>query len=575
MYRAFYDLKYKPFQISSDPAFLWLGEKHKEALATLRYGILDNKGFLLLTGDVGTGKTTLINTLKASLGEDVICTAVPDPSLDKIDFYNYVARGFGFDQGVTSKGRFLYGFSKFLHTAHADNKKVLLIVDEAQLLTQELLEEIRLLSNVELAETKLLNIFFIGQNEFNEVLSRPQNRAVRQRLTLNYNLEALSLSETDDYIRHRLNVAGTTERLFEEEAVREIYNASLGFPRRINVLCDHALLTGYVQDKRLMDVAIIRECVRELDIPVTHRQPNPKPVHVESVAHSQAATPAAPVPPPNTPVNAPGAAPRKRLPAYAVIVIMALLLLAGGLLFPDRARRIFVTVDHYLGGGTAELSESLPDNVPLQPVNSTPDAGEGGTLPTADSPAPEPVSAPGTAPATRESVFQTVPETGDTMTPVVESFPITGSIETFISAQEAPKEDLPVVEPTVEVVPPTLEKKVIVRFLYNTNDFSDQGMEALSLFAESLVFYPEARVTIKGYTDAYGNHAYNRKLSEFRANIVKSFLLGKGALAEQMSTSGLGSENPIESNDSSWGRMMNRRVEIEVVSDGVRIVNKN
>jgi general secretion pathway protein A len=559
MYRAYYDLKIKPFQISSDPAFLWLGEKHKEALATLRYGILDNKGFLLLTGDVGTGKTTLINTLKASLGQDVICTAVPDPSLDKLDFYNYVARGFGFDQEITSKGRFLLGFSKFLHTAHDDNKKVLLIIDEAQLLTQALLEEIRLLSNVELAETKLLNIFFIGQNEFNEVLSRPQNRAVRQRLTLNYNLEPLSLSETDDYIRHRLNVAGTTERLFEEEAVREIYNASRGFPRRINVLCDHALLTGYVQDKRLMDVAIIRECIRELDIPVKPKQS--KPVRVNSAAQSQVASPALPVPQPRAPVKTSEPAPRKRLPAYAFLVTMALLFLAGWVLFPDRVQRFIVTVDHYLGG----------DTVSSPPIIRTSDAGEGKTLPPVDAPAIWIAPATEIAPVTQKNASQTVPETGDTMTLVVESFPITDSIETLVSTQEqAPKENLagltdqPLEEPTVEVVPPLLEKKVVVRFRYNNNDFSEEGMDALIRFADTLVFYPEARVTITGYTDSYGNQAYNRKLSEFRANIVKSFLLGKGALAEQMAISGVGSENPIESNDSSWGRMMNRRVEIEV-----------
>jgi general secretion pathway protein A len=568
MYRAYYDLKFKPFQISSDPAFLWLGEKHKEALATLRYGILDNKGFLLLTGDVGTGKTTLINTLKASLGQDVICTAVPDPSLDKLDFYNYVARGFGFDREITSKGRFLLGFSKFLHTAHDDNKKVLLIIDEAQLLTQALLEEIRLLSNVELAETKLLNIFFIGQNEFNEVLSRPQNRAVRQRLTLNYNLEPLSLSETDDYIRHRLNVAGTTERLFEEEAVREIYNASRGFPRRINVLCDHALLTGYVQDKRLMDVAIIRECIRELDIPVNPKQA--KPVRATSAAQSQVVSPASPASPasppqPRAPVAPPEPAPRKSLPAYAFLVIMALLFLAGWVLYPDRVQRFIVTANHYLGGGAVELSGFLPDKVSSPPIPGPSDAGEGKNLPPAD------VPVTGIAPVIRENVSQTVQETGDTMPPVVESFPIIDSIETVVSAQaQAPKENLaelndpPPEEPPVEVAPPLLEKKVVVRFQYNSNDFSEQGMEALIRFADTLVFYPEARVIITGYTDSYGNQAYNRKLSEFRANIVKSFLLGKGAFAEQMTTSGLGSDNPIESNDSSWGRMLNRRVEIEV-----------
>jgi len=131
------------------------------------------------------------------------------------------------------------------------------------------------------------------------------------------------------------------------------------------------------------------------------------------------------------------------------------------------------------------------------------------------------------------------------------------------------------VQPQLEVVPPVLEDRVVVSFSYNTNNFTDQGLEALNNFAKGLVFYPEARVVIKGYTDSYGNDIYNRKLSEFRANIVKSYLLGKGARMEQMEAKGLGNDSPMESNDSNWGRKMNRRVEIEVISRGEPAANKN
>jgi len=214
MYNSFYNLKAKPFQISSDPSFIWLGENHKEALATLKYGVLDNKGFLLLTGDVGTGKTTLINTLISSLSEQVIFASVPDPRLEKIDFLNYIADSFGIDQDFSSKGKFIIAFSHFLRTAYEQDKSVLLVIDEAQLLTQELLEEIRLLSNINIENSTILNIFFVGQNEFNEVISRPENRAVLHRLTLNYNLVPLNLEQTREYIKHRLKVSGTTEEIF-------------------------------------------------------------------------------------------------------------------------------------------------------------------------------------------------------------------------------------------------------------------------------------------------------------------------------------------------------------------------
>ncbi len=188
MYLSHYNLIANPFQISADPKFLWLGEKHKEALATLKYGIIDNKGFLLLTGDVGTGKTTLINALVNSLGDNIIVAKVTDPELEKQEFFNFIANAFNFKKIFQDKGTFLVHLSNFLHFAYTKNKKVLLIIDEAQRLSHSLLEEIRLLSNIEKQDTKLINIFFIGQNEFNDILLKEKNRALRQRITLNYNI---------------------------------------------------------------------------------------------------------------------------------------------------------------------------------------------------------------------------------------------------------------------------------------------------------------------------------------------------------------------------------------------------
>ena len=137
MYLSFYNLTAKPFQTNTDPKFLWLGAKHKEALATLKYGVLDNKGFLLLTGDVGTGKTTLINALSNNLGKEIVVATVPDPDLEKLDFYNFIANAFKIKKTFSSKGNFLIYFSYFLHLVYEKNKKVLLIIDESQRLNQE------------------------------------------------------------------------------------------------------------------------------------------------------------------------------------------------------------------------------------------------------------------------------------------------------------------------------------------------------------------------------------------------------------------------------------------------------
>ncbi|OEU66131.1 MAG: hypothetical protein BBJ57_00025 [Desulfobacterales bacterium PC51MH44] len=266
MYLSYYNLKTKPFQMSTDPNFLWLGEKHKEALATLKYAILENKGVLALTGDVGTGKTTLINALIKSLGKDTVAATIYDPSLEIVEFFNIVAAAFNIDRKFSGKGEFLIHFRQFLKKARARNEKVLLIIDEAQRISAELLEEMRLLTNLEAEHIRLLNIFFVGQNEFIDILQENRNRALRQRITLRYHIEPLTLSETEAYIRHRLEVADAKAPIFSSGAIQEIFSFSSGYPRLINIICDHALLSGYVMEVKAINTDIIRECKAELQV---------------------------------------------------------------------------------------------------------------------------------------------------------------------------------------------------------------------------------------------------------------------------------------------------------------------
>ncbi len=266
MYLDHFGLQLKPFQISTDPKFLYLGEKHQEALAVLKYGIQDNKGFLLLTGDVGTGKTTLLNALVDSLEDDVLVAMVPDPGLTKMDFFNFIADSFGMNRQFASKGEFLIYLKRFLTDLNQQRRQALLIIDECQHLSQKLLEEVRLLSNIEKAESKLINIFFVGQSEFNDIILKPQNRAIRQRITINYNISALSETETDEYIRFRLDVAGAMTTIFTPRAIEEVYHFSNGYPRLINIICDQALLTGFVKERSHVDEQIVAECANELKI---------------------------------------------------------------------------------------------------------------------------------------------------------------------------------------------------------------------------------------------------------------------------------------------------------------------
>jgi type II secretory pathway predicted ATPase ExeA/TolA-binding protein len=267
MYLSYYNLVKKPFKLTTDPEFLWLGDKHKEALATLRYGVIDQKGFLLVTGDVGTGKTTLVNALLESLQDDTLVANITNPLLSLIDFYNFVAISFNISKRFDNKVDFIVHFSHFLNKVFLDNKNVLLIIDEAHRLSKELLEDIRLLSNIELPEKKLINIFLVGQNEINQTLASQECRALRQRIMLTYQINPLSEIETFEYIKYRLKVAGTETKLFKRRAVQEVYRFSNGYPRLINKICDHAFLTGYVRGLKKIPSDIIEECSQELTLP--------------------------------------------------------------------------------------------------------------------------------------------------------------------------------------------------------------------------------------------------------------------------------------------------------------------
>ncbi len=264
MYRSHYDLRDRPFEISTDTRFLWMGEKHKEALAMLKYGVLARKGFLLLTGDVGTGKTTLVNALLESLNENTLVANITDPLLEPVDFFNFIAASFNMGERFDNKVDFILRFGEFLRQQNADGKNVLLILDEAHRLSPESLEQFRLLSNIELPERKLINMFLVGQNEFNQTLASTDCRALRQRITLTYNIKPLTEEETLEYVRYRLKVAGSEAEIFDRKAVKEVHRFSQGYPRLINIICDHALLTGFVRQVKKITSTIIQECSQEL-----------------------------------------------------------------------------------------------------------------------------------------------------------------------------------------------------------------------------------------------------------------------------------------------------------------------
>lgn len=264
MYTDFYNLTEPPFTISTESRYLWMGEKHQEALANLKYGLLEADGYVVLTGDVGIGKTTLVNALLDEIDDSVMTVTISHPTLSPEEFFRFLTKTWGGPRDLQGKTDFLFFFKEFLEKSREEGKSILVIIDEAHRLSEELLEEIRLLSNMEQQGKRLVNIFFVGQIELKEMLLTPQFRALRQRITLFYDIEPLNVRETGEYILHRLQVAGGSKTLFSKEAIYHIHRFTRGYPRLINILCDRAMLTGYVQDKYQLDTKVVAECVEEL-----------------------------------------------------------------------------------------------------------------------------------------------------------------------------------------------------------------------------------------------------------------------------------------------------------------------
>ena len=267
MYRAYYGLARRPFEMTPDPAFLYLGETHREGLATLVYGVQSGKGFVLLTGEVGTGKTTLLHALLGQLEADTASAFVFNPRLEPLDFFRVLLDEYGIEVECRTKAEYLLALNEFLIERLGQNLKTVLIIDEAQTLFPEMLEEVRLLSNLETPTSKLLQIVLVGQPELVELLARPELRQLRQRIVLRHQLRPFDARETDAYVDERLALAGYTGKgIFDRSARRELYALTAGVPRLVNVVCDGALLLGYSRQLAGIGASAIREVAADLGL---------------------------------------------------------------------------------------------------------------------------------------------------------------------------------------------------------------------------------------------------------------------------------------------------------------------
>ncbi len=265
MYEAFYGLREKPFNLTPDPKFLYLSEKHKEAFAHLLYGIKNRSGFVMLTGEIGTGKTTICRNLLSQLDSDTELAFIFNPFLSPIELLRKINSEFGIDTRADNLLGLTEELNIHLLNAGARGKNCVLVIDEAQNLDVKVLEQIRLLSNLETESSKLIQIILIGQPELGEKLALHELRQLNQRITARYHLKPLNAMETLQYVAYRIHVAGGRKSVsFSRGAIRQVYRLSGGTPRMINAICDRALLIGYTREEHILTAAIVRRAAREI-----------------------------------------------------------------------------------------------------------------------------------------------------------------------------------------------------------------------------------------------------------------------------------------------------------------------
>jgi putative secretion ATPase (PEP-CTERM system associated) len=263
MYESFYNFNEKPFSLLPDPEFLYLGERHKEALSMLEYGMMHRAGIILITGEIGCGKTTLIRHLIQNQDMDIIVGNITNTHKSFGELLKWVMLSFGLEYRDKDKVELYQDLVEFLHKKYRQGKRVALIVDEAQNMTPDALEEMRMLSNINVDKEQVLQIILVGQPELRENLKLPELRQLAQRVAVDYYLEPLDPKEAFEYIRHRIQVAGGNPDIISLDAFKEIYLSSGGTPRLMNTICDTSLVYGYAEQASVVTGEIVKEVVRD------------------------------------------------------------------------------------------------------------------------------------------------------------------------------------------------------------------------------------------------------------------------------------------------------------------------
>ena len=285
MYREFFNLKEKPFSLNPDPEFLYLSKNHIRAQTMLEYGFHSQAGFTVITGDIGAGKTTLVNYLLAKEGEDVVIGVINNTHSSFGNLMSWILDAFDLDEPSPESAKKLRKFTEFVMEQYSDGKRVLLVIDEAQNLSEEILEELRLISNINITNDVFLQLILIGQPELIEKLNDPKLTQFAQRIGVDFNLRPMDYVDTGKYIFHRLKVAGSHKSIFTSDAVAAVFCFSEGVPRRINTLCDMALVYAYADESKTINAKLILGVIKDRNLSAVIRPTALQSKEVRDVAH--------------------------------------------------------------------------------------------------------------------------------------------------------------------------------------------------------------------------------------------------------------------------------------------------
>ena len=516
MYLDYYNITENPFQIDKGKTSLWLGGSLPEVASTLKEAIMERKGIVCLTGDTGTGKSTIIKMITDILQDQFIIATHSNPQLSGLDFFNVLSVRFKFNRHFKSKSAFLVHLRKFLRNSHSINKNMLLIINDADRLKIELFEELALLSEIELNKRRMISILLVVRKGWIEASMQRNTKRISDKIALVCNLDPLNEAETAEYIQYCLGTAGTRRKIFSDKAIREIFSFSGGNLTLINSICDVALRKGYSYKKETINTAIVKECGFELKGKGTvdsDVKPHPK----FAVKKEKKKKLAADQPP----------SPKRWLWIKTLFVL--LFIFSSYVLYKSQTEKSSIW-------STEEIAHKNYDFHKLRKEESiTPDTPQGSNN-YSNSDTEKQATAPDLPDIKKEGREPTAAgkrNSSDTLTKTNREWPFA----TY---------------------------KKIIYFEYDSNTLPPESLEILDKISDFAIHNPKNEFVIKGYTDSIGAASYNLTISKFRANSVKSYLIAKGVDPTKLETFGLGSQNPIFSNRTAGGRKLNRRVEIEL-----------